>query len=137
MISYEDLGNQSGKLSESSQQVQHETEMLTRRLTVARTALETISKGEYAPEVLKTAREALNTPETPNALDALRTPACHAGGRGFEFRRSRTADSRLVRRKKHDGAQDRRKFLSDARASPLLMFGLMINSRTVMPESST
>jgi hypothetical protein len=34
MTNYEDLVNQNDKLSESSQQVQHETEMLTRRLPI-------------------------------------------------------------------------------------------------------
>jgi hypothetical protein len=41
---YEDLVNQLEKLTESGQQVQHETETLIRRLPIARTALETIAK---------------------------------------------------------------------------------------------
>jgi hypothetical protein len=43
---YEDLVNQLEKLSESGQQVQHETETLIRRLPIARTALETIAKWD-------------------------------------------------------------------------------------------
>jgi len=54
------------------QQLQHETEMLTRRLTIARTTLETISKEQWAPEVLKTARETLDTLDTLDGLDALK-----------------------------------------------------------------
>jgi hypothetical protein len=46
--------------------------MQTRRLTIARTALEKIAKGQWAPEILKIARDALNTLETLNALDALK-----------------------------------------------------------------
>ena len=46
--------------------------MLTRRLTVTRTAFEMISKGQWAAEVLKTAREALDTLDTLDGLDALR-----------------------------------------------------------------
>jgi hypothetical protein len=32
-------------------QLQHQTEMLTRRLPIARTAPEKIAKGEWAPEI--------------------------------------------------------------------------------------
>jgi len=42
--------------------------MLTRRLTVVRTGFETNSKGQWAPEVLKTAREALDTLDGLGAL---------------------------------------------------------------------
>jgi hypothetical protein len=53
------------------QQLHHQTEMLTRRLAIARTALETIGKGEWAPDTLKTACEALNTLDTLDGLDAV------------------------------------------------------------------
>jgi hypothetical protein len=56
----------------TEQQLHHETEMLTRRLPIARAALEKIAKGQWAPEILKIARDALNTLETLNALDALK-----------------------------------------------------------------
>ena len=56
----------------TEQQLQHQTEMLTRRLPIARAALEKIAKGQWAPEILKIARDALNTLETLNALDALK-----------------------------------------------------------------
>jgi hypothetical protein len=46
--------------------------MLTRRQTVARTAFATISKGQWGPEVLKTAREAPDTLDTLDSLDALK-----------------------------------------------------------------
>jgi hypothetical protein len=62
----------SDDLTEQAQQLQHQTEMLTRRLPIARTALETIAKGEWAPDTLKTAREALSTLETIDGLDALK-----------------------------------------------------------------
>jgi hypothetical protein len=60
----------SDDLTEQGLQLQHQTEMLMRRLPVARTSLETIAKGEWAPEVLKTAREAL---DTLDGLDALKS----------------------------------------------------------------
>jgi hypothetical protein len=50
-------------------QLQRQTEMLTRRPTVTRTAFEMISKGQWAPELLKTAREAL---DTLDGLDGLK-----------------------------------------------------------------
>jgi hypothetical protein len=53
----------------TEQQLHHETEMLTRKLPIARAALEKIAKGQWAPEILKIARDALNTLETLNALD--------------------------------------------------------------------
>jgi hypothetical protein len=59
-------------MKNDGQQLQHETEMLTRRLAIARTAFETILKGQWTPEVLKTAREALNTLDTLEGLDALK-----------------------------------------------------------------
>jgi hypothetical protein len=59
-------------MTSDGQQLQHQTEMLTRRLPIARTALETIAKGEWSPEVLKTAREALDTLDTLDGLDALK-----------------------------------------------------------------
>ena len=62
----------SDDLTEQGQQLQHQTEMLMRRLPIARTALQTIAKGEWAPEVLKTAREALDTLDTLDGLDALK-----------------------------------------------------------------
>ena len=42
------------------------------KVDIARTALETIAKGEWAAEVLKTAREALNTLDTLDGLDAVK-----------------------------------------------------------------
>ncbi len=72
MTNHEGLTQQLDLLNVKSQQLQHQTEILTRRLTIARTALETISKGEWEPEIRKTAREALNTLETLNAFDALK-----------------------------------------------------------------
>src|SRR6266567_7236373 len=71
MTNYEDLVNQSDKLSETSQQVQHETEMLTRRLPIARTALETIANGNSRPEVKQIAREALGALNTLDAPEAI------------------------------------------------------------------
>jgi hypothetical protein len=59
-------------MTSDGQQLQHQTEMLTRRLPIARTALENIAKGQWTPEVLKTAREALNTLDTLEGLDALK-----------------------------------------------------------------
>jgi hypothetical protein len=59
-------------MKNDGQQLQHETEMLTRRLAIARTAFETISKGQWTPEILNTAREALNTLDTLEGLDALK-----------------------------------------------------------------
>jgi hypothetical protein len=67
MTSSEDLGNQLEKLTESGQQLQHQTGMLTRRLPAARSALETIAKTDGRPEELRIAREALAP------LDALNT----------------------------------------------------------------
>lgn len=60
----------SDDLTEQGLQLQHRTEMLMRRLPIARTALQTIAKGEWAPEVLKTVREALDTLDTLDGLDA-------------------------------------------------------------------
>src|SRR5260370_38496612 len=54
------------------QQLHHQTEMLTRRLAIARTALEKIAKGQWAPDTLKTVREALNTLDTLDGLDAVK-----------------------------------------------------------------
>jgi hypothetical protein len=54
------------------QQLQHQTEMLTRRLPIARTALEKIAKGQCAPDTLKTVREALKTLDTLDGLDAVK-----------------------------------------------------------------
>jgi hypothetical protein len=59
-------------MKNDGQQLQHETEMLTRRIAIARTAFETISKGQWTPKVLKTAREALNTLDTLEGLDVLK-----------------------------------------------------------------
>jgi hypothetical protein len=59
-------------MTSDGQKLQHETEMLTRRLIVARTALETISNGECAPEISKTARAALDSLDTPDGLDELK-----------------------------------------------------------------
>jgi prefoldin subunit 5 len=61
MTRNEDLGNQLQKLNENGQQLQHQAEMLTRRLPVARTALETIAKGDIGPAVLQFDPEAFVT----------------------------------------------------------------------------
>ncbi len=68
----DELNEQLRLLNEKGQQLQHETEMLTRRLPIARTALETISKGEWAPEILESARVALDTLDTLDGLDVLK-----------------------------------------------------------------
>jgi len=56
----------------TEQQLQHETEMLTRRLPIARAALEKIAKGRWASETLKTARVALEGLDTLDGLDELK-----------------------------------------------------------------
>ena len=84
MTNHDELNEQSHLLDEKVQQLQHQTEMLTRRLPIARTALETISKGQWQPEILKTAREALNSLETLNALDALNVFYRKMGAREYE-----------------------------------------------------
>ena len=71
MTSNEDLGNRLQKLNENGQQLQHQAEMLTRRLPVARTALETIAKGDIGPDVLQIAREALGTLNTLDVTEAI------------------------------------------------------------------
>lgn len=59
MATYEDLCEQFGRLNKKAQRIQHQTEMMRRRLPLARTALETVAGGNHAPEILRIAREAL------------------------------------------------------------------------------
>src|SRR5438445_1142421 len=84
MTNYDDVTKQVDVRNEDSQRLQHQTEMLARRLPIARTALETNSKGQWQPEILKTAREALYTLETLNALDALNVFYRKMGAREYE-----------------------------------------------------
>src|SRR5271167_4902653 len=60
MATYEDLREQFRQLNKKGQRIQHQTEMMRRRLPIARTALEALANGNHAPEVLRIAREALN-----------------------------------------------------------------------------
>ena len=56
----EDLREQSSQLNKKGQRIQHQTEMMMRRLPIARTTLETLAKADHAQEVKKVAHEALN-----------------------------------------------------------------------------
>ena len=60
MATYEDLCEQFCQINKKAQRIQHQNEMLTRRLPIARTSLETLAKGDHAPEVQKIAHGALN-----------------------------------------------------------------------------
>jgi hypothetical protein len=60
MAAYEDLCEQFRQINKKAQRIQHQNEMLTRRLPIARTSLETLAKGDRAPEVQKIAHGALN-----------------------------------------------------------------------------
>jgi hypothetical protein len=60
MATYEDLCEQFRQINKKAQRIWHQNEMLTRRLPIARTSLETLAKGDYAPDVQKIANEALN-----------------------------------------------------------------------------
>ena len=71
MTNYADLTEQSRLLNEETQQLQHQTEMLTRRLPTARAALETIVKRDCGPEVLKIAREALDALKILDAQEPI------------------------------------------------------------------
>jgi hypothetical protein len=64
VTTFEELRKQFGQLNTKGQRLQHQIMMLTRRLPIARTALEMIAKGDRSPEVLEIAREALNTLNT-------------------------------------------------------------------------
>lgn len=68
MTNSEDLRKQLRKLNESSQYLQRETEMLTRRLLAARSTLETIAKRDSRPEGLRIASEALASLEALNTI---------------------------------------------------------------------
>jgi hypothetical protein len=59
MAMYDDLLEQFRLLNKKAQLIQHQTEMMRRRLPIARTALETVASGDHAPEILRIAREAL------------------------------------------------------------------------------
>jgi len=59
MATYDDLREQFRQLNKKAQRIQHQTEMMRRRLPIARTALETVASGDHAPEILRIAREAL------------------------------------------------------------------------------
>jgi hypothetical protein len=59
MATYDDLREQFRQLNKKGQRIQHQTEMMRRRLPIARTALETVATGDYAPDILRIAREAL------------------------------------------------------------------------------
>ncbi len=59
MATYDDLREQFRQLNKKAQRNQHQTEMMRRRLPIARTALETVASGDHAPEILRIAREAL------------------------------------------------------------------------------
>ena len=68
MATYDDLREQFCRLNQKAQRIQHQTEMMWRRLPIARTALETVASGDHAPEILRIAREALkelNAPAVP------------------------------------------------------------------------
>ena len=76
--------------------------------------------------------------EQMKVVGVLRAPACHAGGCGFESRRSQFSARGLFGNMRQGPVhQDKRRFLSDAWASPPPIFGLMTNSSTVTPKSST
>jgi hypothetical protein len=60
MARSEDLREQFRQLNKKAQRIQRQTEMIRRRFPIARTALETLANGNHAPEVLRTAREALS-----------------------------------------------------------------------------
>ena len=59
MATYEDLREQFRQLNKKAQRIQHQTEMIRRRLPIARTALETLANGNHVPEVRRIASEAL------------------------------------------------------------------------------
>jgi hypothetical protein len=59
MATYDDLREQFRQLNKKAQRIQHQTEMMRRRLPIARTALETVASGDHVPEILRIAREAL------------------------------------------------------------------------------
>ncbi len=71
MTNYDALIKQLDLVTEKSQQLQHQAEMLTRRLPIARTALETIANGDSRPEVTQIAREALGALNTLDAPEAI------------------------------------------------------------------
>jgi hypothetical protein len=71
MTNCDTLIGQLDLLNDKGQQIQHQAEMLTRRLPAARTALETIANGDSRSEVTQIAREALialNTLDAPEAI---------------------------------------------------------------------
>src|SRR6516225_7396245 len=51
--------------------------------------------------------------------------------------RPSSANANLFPQRRSQPSQDRRRFLREARASPLPIFGLITNSSTVTPERST
>jgi hypothetical protein len=59
MATYDDLREQFRQLNKKAQRIQHQTEMMRRRLPIARTALETVAGGDHAPEILRIAGKAL------------------------------------------------------------------------------
>jgi hypothetical protein len=59
MATYDDLREHFRQLNKKAQRIQHQTEMMRRRLPIARTALETVASADHAPEILRIAREAL------------------------------------------------------------------------------
>jgi hypothetical protein len=59
MATYDDLREQFRQLNKKAQRIQHQTEMMRRRLPIARTALETVARGDHALEILRIARKAL------------------------------------------------------------------------------
>ena len=66
MATYDDLREQFCRLNQKAQRIQHQNEMLMRRLPIARTSLETLAKGDHAPDAQKIAHEALNDLNTSN-----------------------------------------------------------------------
>jgi hypothetical protein len=60
MTMSEDLREQFRQTNKKAQRIQHQNEMLNRRLLIARASLETLAREDHAPEVQTIANEALN-----------------------------------------------------------------------------
>jgi hypothetical protein len=81
MTTSEDLREQFRQSNKKAQRIQHQNEMLRRRLAIARTLLETLARGDHAPDVQTIANEALNElnassvkPEEPSSYSGAEAP---------------------------------------------------------------
>jgi hypothetical protein len=81
MTTSEDLRQQFRQSNKKAQRIQHQNEILRRRLAIARTLLETLARGDHAPDVQTIANEALNElnassvkPEEPSSYLGAEAP---------------------------------------------------------------